>query len=283
MAQRCQRDKRSPNAIGEPVLPPTPLSPDFDPLITSCDMTALSGFGGSLRPCCPKTAPGFALCSVRIVLRLSSLRTVPVELSEDTSSFADRSTPRTRKSLESRVSLRSDRLATVLARRRSGRTTQKYFVHRGLLYPAGPKAALASLRSARFSPKTHQSFPARSSGPGAIIRRVSATRPPAAYEDPLPKHPILAASLRCPFISPVARFDERRSAATRVRSARKLSDRVRSVRCIVRPSRLRAPFGRSSAAVPTSKPPSFPSGPDAHFEDQVLELSSDFSVNRSRS
>ena len=92
-----------PNAIGEPVLPPTPLSPDFDPLITSCDLTALSGFGGSLRPCCPKTAPGFALCSVRIVLRRSSLCTVPVELSEDTSPFADRSTPRTRKSLESRA------------------------------------------------------------------------------------------------------------------------------------------------------------------------------------
>lgn len=93
----------APNAIGEPVLPPTPLSPDFDPLTTSCDLAALSGFGGSLRPCCPKTAPGFALCSVRIVLRRSSLCTDPVELSEDTSSFADRSTPQTRKSLESRV------------------------------------------------------------------------------------------------------------------------------------------------------------------------------------
>ena len=56
-----------------------------------------------------------------------------------------------------------------------------------------------------------------------------------------------------------------------------------SVRCIVRPSRLHAPFGRSSAAVPTSKPPSFPCGSDTNFEDQVLELSSDFSVNRSRS
>lgn len=197
-------------------MPPTPLSPDFDPLVTSCDLTALSGFGGSLRPCCPKTAPGFALCSVRIVLRLSSLCTVPVELSEDTSSFADRSTPQTRKSLESRVSLRSDRLATFLARRRSGRTTRKYFDHRGLLYPVGPKAALASLRSTRFSPKTHQSFPARSSGPGAIIRRVSATRPPAAYEDSLPKHPVFALSPRCPFISPVARFDEQRLAATTI-------------------------------------------------------------------
>lgn len=197
-------------------MPPTPLSPDFDPLATSCDLAALSGFGGSLRPCCPKTAPGFALCSVRIVLRLSSLCTVPVELSEDTSSFADRSTPQTRKSLESRVSLRSDRLATFFPKRRSGRTTRKYFDHRGLLYPAGPKAALASLRSTRFDPKTHQSFPARSSGPGAIIRRVSATRPPAAYEDSLPKHPVFALSPRCPFISPVARFDEQRLAATTI-------------------------------------------------------------------
>ena len=179
-------------------MPPTPLSPDFDPLITSCDLTALSGFGGSLRPCCPKTAPGFAVCSVRIVLRRSSLCTVPVELPESTSSFADRSTPQTRRSLESRVLLRSDRLATFFPRRRSGRTTRRHFVHRGLLHPAGPKAALVSLRSTRFDPKTHLSFPGRSSGPGAIIRRVSATRPPAAYEDSLPKHPVFALSPRCP-------------------------------------------------------------------------------------
>ncbi len=244
-------------------MPPTPLSPDFDPLITSCDLTALSGFGGSLRPCCPKTAPSFALCSVRIVLRRSSLCTVPVELSEDTSSFADRSTPQTRKSLESRVLLRSDRLATFLARRRSSRTARRHLVHRGLLHPAGPKAALVSLRSTRFDPKTHLSFPGRSSGPGAIVRRVSATRPPAAYEDRPPKHPIFALSPRCPFMSPVARFDEQRFAATRDHSTRKLPGRVRSVRCIARPSRLRAPFGRSSAAVPTSKPPSSPCGSDA--------------------
>ncbi len=255
--------RKPPNAIGEPVLPPTPLSPDFDPLATSCDLAALSGFGGSLRPCCPKTAPGFALCSVRIVLRRSSLCTAPIELSEDTSSFADRSTPQTRKSLEFRFLLRSDRLATFFPRRRSGRTTQRHFVHRGSLHPAGPKAAPASLRSTRFDPKTHLSFPGRSSGPGAIIRRLSATRPPAAYEDSLPKHPVFALSPRCPFMSPVARFDEQRSVATRDHSARKLPDPVRSVRCIVRPSRLRAPFGRSSAAVPTSKPPSSPCGSDA--------------------
>jgi hypothetical protein len=158
--------------------------------------------GGSLRPCCPKTAPGFALCSVRIVLRRSSLRTVPVDLPESMSSFADRSTPQTRRSLESRVLLRSDRLATFLARHRSGRTTRRFFAHRGLLHPAGPKAALASLRSTRFDPKTHLSFPGRSSGPGAIIRRVSATRPPAAYEDRLPKHSIFVLSPRRPFIFP---------------------------------------------------------------------------------
>ena len=183
-------------------MPPTPLSPDFDPLITSCDLTALSGFGGSLRPCCPKTAPGFALCSVRIVLRRSSLCTDPVELSEDTSSFADRSTPQTRRSLEFRGLLRSDRLATFFPRRRFGRTTRRHFVHRGLLHPAGPKAALVSLRSTRFDPKTHLSFPGRSSGPGAIIRRLSATRPPAAYEDRLPKHPIFVPSPQCPFHLP---------------------------------------------------------------------------------
>jgi len=159
--------------------------------------------------------------------------------------------------------LRSDRLATFFPRPRSGRTTRRHFVHRGLLYPAGPKAAPASRRSTRFDPKTHLSFPGRSSGPGAIIRRVSATRPPAAYEDSLPKHPVFALSPRCPFMSPVARFYEQHSAATRDHSTRKLPDPVRSVRCTVRPSRLRAPFGRSSAAVPTPKPPSSPCGSDA--------------------
>ena len=98
--------------------------------------------------------------------------------------------------------LRSDRLATFFPRRRSGRTTRRHFVHRGLLHPAGPKAALVSLRSTRFDPKTHLSFPGRSSGPGAIIRRVSATRPPAAYEDSLPKHPVFAVSPQCPFHFP---------------------------------------------------------------------------------
>ena len=159
--------------------------------------------------------------------------------------------------------LRSDRLATFFPRRRSGRTTRRHFVHRGLLHLAGPEAALVSLRSVRFDPKTHLSFPGRSSGPGAIIRRVSATRPPAAYEDSLPKHPVFALSPRCPFHFPGCPVHEQRSVATRDHSTRKLPDHVRSVRCIVRPSRLRAPIGRSSAAVPTSKPLSSPCGSDA--------------------
>jgi hypothetical protein len=162
------------NAIGEPELPPTPLSPDFDPLATSCDLTALSGFGGSLHPCCPKTAPGFAGCSVRIVLRRSSLCTVPVELPESTSPFADRSTPQARKPLESRacsvrIALRRSSLRTVPAEPPEGTSPFP-----ALLHPAGPKAAPVSRRSAWFDPKTHLSFPGRSSGPGAIIRRVSA-------------------------------------------------------------------------------------------------------------
>jgi hypothetical protein len=78
-------------------LPPTPLSPDFDPLVTSCDLTALSGFGGSLRPCCPKTAPGFAFRFVRIVLRRSSLSAVPVEPPESISTIAVCSTRPARK------------------------------------------------------------------------------------------------------------------------------------------------------------------------------------------
>ena len=122
-------------------MPPTPLSPDFDPLTTSCDLAALSGFGGSLRPCCPKAAPGFAGCSVRIVLRRSSLRTVPVELPEDTSSFTDRSTPQVRKPLESRALLGSDRLATAFASRRSGRTTRGQVVHPGSRPSQRPKAS----------------------------------------------------------------------------------------------------------------------------------------------
>lgn len=161
-------------------MPPTPLSPDFDPLATSCDLTALSGFGGSLRPCCPKTAPGFALCSVRIVLRRSSLRTVPVELSEDTSPFPDRSTPRTRKPLESRVSLRSDRLATFLARRRSGRTTRRHFVHRDLLCPAGPKAALASLRSLGLVRRPTRASRLGRRGRARSSEESQRSRPPAA-------------------------------------------------------------------------------------------------------
>lgn len=192
----------APNAIGEPVLPPTPLSPDFDPLATSCDLAALSGFGGSLHPCCPKTAPGFAVRSVRIVLRRSSLRNRSGRTVRRHFFLRGSLHPSDPKVPGISRLLRSDRLATFLARRRSGRTTRRHFVHRGLLHPAGPKAALVSRRSTRFDPKTHQSFPGRSSGPGAIIRRVSATRPPAAYEDRPPKHPIFVPSPRCPFHFP---------------------------------------------------------------------------------
>ena len=250
-------------------MPPTPLSPDFDPLITSCDLTALSGFGGSLRPCCPKTAPGFAVCSVRIVLRRSSLCTVPVELPESTSSFADRSTPQTRRSLgfrvcsvrivlrrsslrsvpaeppegtspfpvcstpktrrflEYRVSLRSDRLATFFPSRRSVRNTRRHFVHRSLLYPAGPKAALISLRSAQFDPKVHQSIPVSVVGAGCDH--------PKSLSNPSHRRPtkILCRSILSSFcrlgalpISPVARLDEQRSAATRDHSTRRLPARV---------------------------------------------------------
>jgi hypothetical protein len=244
-------------------LPPTPLSPDFDPLITSCDLTALSGFGGSLRPCCPKTAPGFALCSVRIVLRRSSLCTVPVELSEDTSPIPDRSTPQTRKSLESRVCF----VRIVLRRSSLGAV------------PAEPPEGISSI--AVCSTRLARKPPRYRAVPLGLIRRPTRAsrvgrrgRVRSSEESQQPGHrrptkivcrSILSSLCRlgAPFISPVARFDEQRSAATRDHSARKLPDPVRSVRCIVRPSRLRAPFGHSSAAVPTSKPPSSPCGSDA--------------------
>ena len=170
-------------------MPPTPLSPDFDPLASAEAHAALSGFGGSLRSCCPKTAPSFAV----------SLHPAG---------------PKTNGILRL---LGSDRLATFLASHRSGRTTRRYFAHRGLLHSKDPKAPGISRfarvgssrdvprfatvpveppqgtspfpacsarparkppwhrsRSARFDPKAHQNIPGRSSGPGAIIRRVSA-------------------------------------------------------------------------------------------------------------
>jgi len=139
------------------------------------------------------------------------------------------------------------------------------------------------VRSARFDPKVHQSFAGRSSGPGAILRRVSAVRPPAAYEDSCRSiHLRFRCLVALPF-SPVARFDERRSAATHGHSAQRLPVHVRSSDAW---SGRRAFTLHSDTAALPSKPRnrlSSPCGSAAPLEDQVLEISSDFSVNRSRS
>lgn len=259
----CSKEIPSPNAIGEPVLPPTPLSPDFNPLATSCDLAALSGFGGSLRPCCPKTAPGFALCSVRIVLRRSSLCTGLVEPPESTSPIPDRSTPQTRKSLESRICF----VRTVSRRSSLGAV------------PAEPPKGISSI--AVCSTRAARKLPWYRAVPLGLVRRPTRAsrvgrrgRARSSEESQQPDHrrptkivcrSILSSLYRLGAlsISPVARFDEQRSVATRSHSARKLPGHVRSVRYMVRPSRSRAPFGHSSAAVPTSRPPSYPCGSDA--------------------
>lgn len=236
-------------------MPPTPLSPDFDPLATSCDLAALSGFGGSLHPCCPKTAPGFARCSVRIVSRRSSLRSASLDLPEGTSSVADRFTPRTRKSVEYRILLRSDRLATFLPRRRSGRTTRGYPVHRGLLhrparkppwYRAVPPGLIRrSTRASRFGRRgrARSSEESQHSRPPAALRKSDAEAPylrfAASVPFPLPRLPGSTSSvpLQLAIVPP-----EGFPAA------------FRNVRYLVRTSRFRVPLGRSRAAIPTPKP-----------------------------
>ena len=199
-------------------MPPTPLSPDFDPLILPCGTTALSGFGGSLRPCCPKTAPGFAVCSVRIVLRRSSLRAVPTEPPEGTSP----------------IPVRFARPARKPPWRRS--------------------------RSALPDPKVDQNFPGRSSGPGAILRRVSAIPATGGLRRSDAEASRLRLSPRCPSLLPGCPV---RGAAFR-RDPRSFHPKASWPRfgtsvCFARQSRLHAPVERSG-------------GCRSYFETAILTL-----------
>ena len=182
---------------------------------------------------------------------------VPVELPESTSSIPVRFTAETRKLRQCRFSLRSDRLATFLASRRSGRTARRHFVHRGLLRQDClatflPLLPFRSNRPKAFRPSrvappgSPESRPGIASVPPGLTRRSTRasrvgrrgrarsseesqqSRPPAAYEDPMPKHPLFACCLDALPFSPVARFDERRSAATHGHSTRRLPVHVRS-------------------------------------------------------
>ena len=81
-------DVDSPIAVREPVLRPTPLSPDFDPL-ASRGRPAPSGFGGSLHPAAPEAAaPGFAGLLGCVARRPAQLRVFPRRSSEDALRFA---------------------------------------------------------------------------------------------------------------------------------------------------------------------------------------------------
>jgi hypothetical protein len=178
---------------------------------------ALSGFGGSLRSCCPKTAPSFA-----VSLHPAGPKTNGI------SRFARLGSPR-----------------GALRFARSGRTARKHFFHPGSLHRRNPKASAMSLfapfgssrdvppfaavpveppesvspiagcsarlarkppwhrvRSTRFDPKVHQGFPGRSSGPGAIIRRVSAVPATGGLRRSDAEASPLRLLLRCPSLLP---------------------------------------------------------------------------------
>ena len=176
------------NAIGEPVLPPTPLSPDFDPLASS-----------------RSSRPRHLVSAARYVRAARRRRQV--------SRVARLGRPEGPPN--SAVSLRPDRPQTFLAslaprkrpesllplRDRLGRFIRRLAV-RGSLRPNHPKALPASRSAPPRSPEGDPNLapvqrsarkptdlPVRSSGPGAIIRRVSASRPPAASPGGTPKHP----------------------------------------------------------------------------------------------
>ena len=183
-------------------MPPTPLSPDFDPLGFPEGRPAPSGFGGSLRPCHPKTAPGFAVCSTPWDPKAPrNFAFAPFGSSCDVLPFAPIQSNHPK-------ALRPSRL----------------------LHPACPKAALMSLRSAGLIRRCYSldppDIPVRSSGPGAIIRRVSATRPPAAYEDPMPKHLTFVSLPRCLAHVPGCPASSAALRCNHERSARKLSIHV---------------------------------------------------------
>lgn len=194
---------------------PTPLSPDFDPLGFPEGRPAPSGFGGSLHPCCSRTSGarfrGLLGCVAQRPAQLRGF--APLEASEDACRFA-RSTDMPEGGPVSRSPW------PVFVRGRSVPRLAPPHPPEGassfaIAPPESPRAFRISHPVRRFDPKIHLTIQCRSSGPGAIIRRVSAF--PATgglrrlWSKPLP-------SLRSPrHLSQVAPFnglDRRLAAAT---------------------------------------------------------------------
>jgi hypothetical protein len=272
------------NAIGEPVLQPTPLSPDFDPLGFPEGRPAPSGFGGSLHPCCseerrqvsrllgcvgPKAHATLRFCSVRMIRRPSSLR--PLHANGPKAFSASRL-------------LWSVRPKTPLPR----------------LDPPEPPEGASSFTIApprspggdpnlapvhQFDPKIHQAFRFGRRGRARSSEESQHSRPPAASQSLDAEAP---APCVCRLVAfPVSPFDgrhQRLSAATHDRFARKRVDRVRAISdalsdrlaCALQP-------GSAGADVPTSKSSSSPCGSNNALEDQAFEQSADFSANRPHS
>jgi hypothetical protein len=234
-------------------LRPTPLSPDFDPLassrssmprhLVSAARYIRAAFRRKRRQVSrvarlrgPKAHATPRFRSVRPIRKPASLREPPYPTRRSASDIVACSTRSTRRLPELRLptSDRSEDLLSVS----------------NLLHPDRPKATRISHPTIGLARKPTRS-PGRSSGPGAIIRRVSAfpatgglTRSPCRSTPPC----VRAISLQCPT-----------------------------------GSLARSKPGSAGADVPTSKALSSPCGSDNNLEDQVLEQSADFSANRPRS
>lgn len=245
------RQARSPNAIGEPVLPPTPLSPDFDPLASAEAHAALSGFGGSLRSCCPKTAPSFAVSlhstvpKIPGISRFARLRSpcgalcfAPFRSNCPKALLPSRFAPSPQPEGSGNVAFRSVRIVWRRSSLRAVPAEPPEGTSPIAVRSARParKPPWHRIHSARFGPKVHQSVAGRSSAAGRDH--------PKSLSNPNHRRPStiqcrsIRSSLRClgtlPF-SPVSRFERRRSAATHDSSARRHHHRV-SVRQIRGPA-----------------------------------------------
>jgi hypothetical protein len=154
---------------------------------------------------------------------------VPVELPESTSSIPVRFTAETRKLRQCRFSLRSDRLATFLPLLPFRSNRPKAFRPSRVAPPGLPESrpGIASVPPGLTRRSTRASRVGRR-GRARSSEESQQSRPPAAYEDPMPKHPLFACCFDALPFSPVARFDERRSAATHGHSTRRLPVHVRS-------------------------------------------------------
>jgi hypothetical protein len=233
----------SQNAIGEPVLRPTPLSPDFDPLGSPVRVgprhlvsaaryiraAPKSGarFRGFARLRDPKVHATPRFRSVRMIRKPSSLRPLHKKLPEGLLSLRGRFGRFVRR-LPFRRSLRSNRPKAPQASR--------------LLHPDHPKAIRISRRSTRSARKpTERSGSVVGAGrdhPKSLS--IPGHRRP--HKVSMPKHLLLASLPRLLPASPFDGCPQRASAATHDRFARRHADRVAGHQCcVVRPARLRAP------------------------------------------